>query len=230
VPPAPVAAPPRSDPSIEDRARLQPCHPYAPATGPRAAHAAQHLPHRAVPAVEARQLRDGERALAVAPGSEAIDGQVEAGQLMERAGENGDPLATGGGVGGRHVENIARTRGVVEFTTGSVCGLLLGDTCSAPQGCQQPTGQKFVGDGCEASPCRLSGASCWWRFWPLAAASLIGRVSCLACGKTAPRVISGHAIWSIASHIRSQALRRAHHMRASVLRHRGAPQRYQLQM
>ena len=84
------------------------------ATGAGAAHPAQHLSDRAVPAIEARQVRDGEGALAAALRREAVDRQVEAGQLMERGGEDGDPLAAGGGIGSGPGENIERTHVAVE--------------------------------------------------------------------------------------------------------------------
>ena len=48
----------------------------------RAAHTAQNLPDRGVRAVEARQFRDGEDALAIAPRSQAVDRQEKARQLM----------------------------------------------------------------------------------------------------------------------------------------------------
>ena len=48
--------------------------------------------------------------------SQAIDCKIEAGQLMERTGENGDPLAAGRGVGSGHrLGNIKRTYRSVEF-------------------------------------------------------------------------------------------------------------------
>ena len=43
----------------------------------------QHLSHRAVLAIEARQLRHGKAALAFAAGSEAVDRQEEPGQLVD---------------------------------------------------------------------------------------------------------------------------------------------------
>jgi hypothetical protein len=100
---------PRPDASIEDRAGSQPRCPYASAAGSGTAHSPQHLAHSAVPAIEARQFHDGESALAIAPWSEAVDRQEKARQLMQWAGEDGDPLATGGGIGGSHGENIERT-------------------------------------------------------------------------------------------------------------------------
>jgi hypothetical protein len=54
-----------------------------------------HLPDRAVTAVEARQLRHGKAALAIAPGGQAIDRQIEAGQLVQRTGQDGDALSAG---------------------------------------------------------------------------------------------------------------------------------------
>src|SRR6516164_5076102 len=80
--------PPWPDTGVEDRPRHQPLGSDASATRARAPHAAQHLAHFAVPAVEARKLRDGKAALAVAPRCEAIDREVEAGQLTQWAGED----------------------------------------------------------------------------------------------------------------------------------------------
>ena len=49
-------------------------------------------------AVEARQLRHGEGSFAGTVGRQAVNRQVEAGQLMERTGEDRCPLPTGGGI------------------------------------------------------------------------------------------------------------------------------------
>jgi hypothetical protein len=85
----------RPDARVEDRSRHQPSRPYAPATGAGTPHAAQHLPHRAVPSVKGRKLRHGKGTLAVAPGRKAIDGQIEARQLVQRTGEDGGALSPG---------------------------------------------------------------------------------------------------------------------------------------
>ena len=74
---------------IEDRPGHQPGGPYAASTGAGASHLAQHLTHGAVPSVEGRKLGHGKGALAVAPGRKAINGQIEAGQLVQRTGEDG---------------------------------------------------------------------------------------------------------------------------------------------
>ncbi len=92
----------RPDTCVEDRSGDQPGGPDAPTAGTRAPHAAQHLPHRGVAPVEGRQLHHGEAALTIAPRRKTIDGQIEAGQLTQRTGEDGDTLSTGGGIGGGH--------------------------------------------------------------------------------------------------------------------------------
>ena len=76
----------------------------APTRPPHAGapHAAQHLSHCAVLAVEARQLRHGKAALTIAARGEAIDRQEKSSQLVERTGEDGGPLPAGGGIGGSH--------------------------------------------------------------------------------------------------------------------------------
>jgi hypothetical protein len=73
----------RPDACVEDRSRHQPGRPYAPATGAGTPHATQRLPHCAVPSVKGRKLRHGKGTLAVAPGRKAIDGQIEARQLVQ---------------------------------------------------------------------------------------------------------------------------------------------------
>jgi hypothetical protein len=60
-----------------------------------ASDATKHLTHRAILSVEGRKLGHGKGALAVAPRRKAIDGQIEAGQLMQRAGEDGGALSAG---------------------------------------------------------------------------------------------------------------------------------------
>ncbi len=58
---------------------------------------------------------DGAGPLAVATRSEAVDRQVEARQLVQRAGQGGDPLtAASGGVGGSHAEKVQRTFAAVD--------------------------------------------------------------------------------------------------------------------
>jgi hypothetical protein len=94
---------PRPDASIEDRAGSQPRCPYTAAAGSGTAHSPQHL--GTVLAIEARQFRDGEGALSIAPRSEAVDCQEKARQLMQWAGKDCAPLAAGGGIGG----SMART-------------------------------------------------------------------------------------------------------------------------
>jgi hypothetical protein len=69
---------------------------------------AQHFTHRGIPAVEVSQYGDGEAGLTAAPGSEAINREVETRQLAERAGKDGGPLAAGGCVGGSYHENTER--------------------------------------------------------------------------------------------------------------------------
>jgi hypothetical protein len=62
------------------------------------------------PPVEARELRRGEGPFGTTLGCQTVDRQMEAGQLMQRTGEDRDPLAAGGGVGSGHdSENIRRT-------------------------------------------------------------------------------------------------------------------------
>ena len=84
----------------------QPSRPYAAATVARTLHSAQGLPYRNIPAIEGSQLRHGKRALAVAPGRKTIDGQIEAGQLVQRTGKDGGALSAGRGIGGS-VESTA---------------------------------------------------------------------------------------------------------------------------
>jgi hypothetical protein len=88
------------DTCVEDRLNHQPRCPYAPATGTGAPHATQHLPDRGVAAVERRTLGHGKGALAIARRRKAINSQIEISQLMQRTGEDGDTLSTGGGIGG----------------------------------------------------------------------------------------------------------------------------------
>jgi hypothetical protein len=90
----------RSDAGVEDRPGDQPGGPYAPTTCAGATHPAQHLTHSGVPTVEGRQLRYSKATLAIAAGRQTIDRQVEAGQLVQRAGEDGRALSAGRGVGG----------------------------------------------------------------------------------------------------------------------------------
>jgi hypothetical protein len=44
--------------------------------------------------------------LTVAPRRQAVDRQIEAGELVQRAGEDGGALSAGGGIGGGHGLNI----------------------------------------------------------------------------------------------------------------------------
>ena len=102
VPPAPAAPPPRSDAAVEDRSGHEPRRTYSPATSSRASHPAQHLAHRRLAAVEVCEIGDRECPLTRAGRRQTIDGQTEAGQFRERAGQDGRSLATGGGICGCH--------------------------------------------------------------------------------------------------------------------------------
>jgi hypothetical protein len=96
APPAPERHAPGSvTQCVEDRPCDQPRGPYAPTTGAGAPHPAQDLSYRAVPSVEGRKVGYGKGALAIAPRRKAIDGEIEAGQLMQRTGEDGSALSTG---------------------------------------------------------------------------------------------------------------------------------------
>jgi hypothetical protein len=55
----------------------------------------QHLPHRVVAAIEAGELSHGKGAFSVASWRETIDRQIEAGQLVQRTGEDADTLSAG---------------------------------------------------------------------------------------------------------------------------------------
>jgi hypothetical protein len=101
---APAA--PHDGARIEDRPGDQPGGPYTAAAAAGAPHAPQHLAHRALRAIEARQFRHGEGSLGGTAGCQAVDRQVESGQLMERTGEDRGPLSAGGGIGGCHGPNI----------------------------------------------------------------------------------------------------------------------------
>jgi hypothetical protein len=92
---SPERQPSGSDARIADRAGHPPGSPYAASTGAGAPHAAQHLTDGAVPSIEGRKLGHGKGALAVAPGRKAIDGQIEAGQLVQRTGKDGGALSAG---------------------------------------------------------------------------------------------------------------------------------------
>ena len=95
--------------SIEDR----PVSSHAAPTGPpqpfEQRMRRKYLAHRGLPAIEARQVRDSEGPLAAAPVSKAIHGKAEAGQLVKRTDENGDPRRGHGGNIGRSV-GFMRTR------------------------------------------------------------------------------------------------------------------------
>ena len=73
----------RPDAGVEDRSGDQPGGPYTPAT----------VAHRDVPALEGSQLCYGKAALAVAAWRQAIDCQVEAGQLVQLRMETRCPRA-----------------------------------------------------------------------------------------------------------------------------------------
>jgi hypothetical protein len=67
---------------------------HTTATAARATHQAQHFAHGSL-LEERGQIGDGERALATAACGAAINGQVEAGELVQGTGQDGCSLSTG---------------------------------------------------------------------------------------------------------------------------------------
>ena len=86
-----------------ERTNPDPCTARTAALAP---HTAQHVTHRHIPAVEARQRRHGIRSLPAAFGRQAVHCQAEAGQFMQRACEDRGPLSPGRCVCGGHRGNI----------------------------------------------------------------------------------------------------------------------------
>ena len=83
--------PPRPDPCINDGPGLQPGSQHTPPAAAGAAHAAQHVSDRCC-LVERGQFGDREFPLTATIGRAAVTGEIDPRQLMQRAGENGDPL------------------------------------------------------------------------------------------------------------------------------------------
>src|ERR1700722_16819140 len=91
----PQGHPPRPDPCVQNRPSDQPGSTRTSAASAGAPQAAQDLPHSSIPSVEAGKLGDSKGALAVASGRHAIDRKIEAGQLVQRTGEDGGALSAG---------------------------------------------------------------------------------------------------------------------------------------
>jgi hypothetical protein len=86
------------DAGIQHRPGHQPRRAHSVVTGARAPHPTQDIAHSPATAVEGCQIGYGERSLTGTTRTEAIDRQIEARQFRQRTGEDGGPLATGGGI------------------------------------------------------------------------------------------------------------------------------------